>query len=102
LVYVPSTGAGIIITGSDPLGVAIQGNNFGYNPANSSPGTGTAIIIGTGVNDGVISGNSFGSLAVGINLNSGTSGWNVLGNIYPSTGTPVSNSGSNSIGVATP
>lgn len=106
LFFVPNaTGAnyaGVNLSTNFIRGVTIQGNVFlGSPPASGQPLTGAGVITGPNTYDGVVSGNSFYDVQVGVNL-TGATNWNVLGNVYDTTViTKVIPGSGNSVGVAT-
>ena len=69
-----------------------------FNGTSSSGSNG--IYVASSNANGVVTGNLFANLNVGVNL-IGTSGWNVQANSYQSVTTDVANIGSNSVGIAT-
>lgn len=100
-IYVSPGNAGVLCTPC--LGITAVGNNFTYS--NSPKSNQNGIIIGTVLNNqpSVITGNTFQGQTTAIWLQSGSSGVNVLGNVYVSNTTNVTNNGTgNSVGVATP
>ena len=74
-------------------------NNLFTGVSPSTPGA-FGIYVSTSDPTGVVTGNTFTSLGTGVDL-IGTSNWNVQANSYSGGTTPVSNVGTNLVGVAT-
>lgn len=102
LFYYPYSGAvaAINITGVVTF-ASIVGNSFFGLPTGSGTVTSTGIITGPSTS-GVISGNVFGLLNIGVDL-TGTVGWNVQANAYTggTVNTEVVGGSGNFVGVAT-
>lgn len=94
--YIPTGCAGVVFT-TTGSGHSITNNLIVGDSGTSST---TGVIVNGNNAPGVITGNIFQNLTVGVNL-SGTTGFNVQANQYSSVGTTVANIGSNTVGIAT-
>lgn len=101
-IYLGYQGSGVFMNGTTPgFSAVVTGNNIssvGSAPASQVPQTGQiGVIVGTGQDKAVISGNSFAGFEIGVQISSAAEDSSVISNAFTFCGTGIVNSGTNTI-----